>query len=141
MGAAISAARFASAMSMGMKSGLELEDALELAESVAGTPEIQEKVKLCRQRLLQGDGFAESLAASGIFSPVDSRMLAVGVQAGAADTVMEKLARRSGEAAREKIETAVGRLEPTLVLVMSALVGIILLAVLLPLLSVLAALG
>lgn len=141
VGAAVASARFASAMAMGMKSGLELEDALELAESVAGSQELSEKVEHCRQRLVKGDGFAESLAASEIFSPVDSRMLAVGVQAGAADTVMEKLARRSGEAARERIESAVGRLEPTMVLVMSVLVGLILLAVLLPLLGILATLG
>ena len=68
-------------------------------------------------------------------------MLALGVRSGSADTVMAHLAERLEEESEETLEAAVGRVEPTLVIVTSVLVGAILLSVMLPLMNIMAAVG
>ena len=69
------------------------------------------------------------------------RLLAAGVRAGAADTVMERLARRLTEDSEEHLAEAVARVEPALVLVSALLVGMVILSVMLPLMNILSALG
>ena len=68
-------------------------------------------------------------------------MIAVGVKAGAADTVMSEIARRTEEEANDRIESAVSKVEPTLVIIMSVMVGLILLSVMLPLVSIMSTIG
>lgn len=62
-----------------------------------------------------------------------------GFRAGTIDTVMQEVARRCAEQVDDRIEGLLNRVEPTLVIVMSVLVGLILLSVMLPLMSILSA--
>jgi type IV pilus assembly protein PilC len=66
-------------------------------------------------------------------------MIAIGFRTGSSDTVMEEIARRCGEDVSEKTERALARIEPTLVIIMSLLVGAILIAVMLPLMTIMSA--
>ena len=68
-------------------------------------------------------------------------MIAVGFRTGSSDPVMEEVARRSAEQVDDKIEAMLNRSEPTLVIIMSVMVGLILLSVLLPLMSIMSAIG
>ena len=68
-------------------------------------------------------------------------MLALGTKSGTADTVMEEISHRLEDDAETAIENLVGKVEPTIVIVTSLLVGIILLAVMLPLMNIMAAIG
>jgi type IV pilus assembly protein PilC len=54
---------------------------------------------------------------------------------------MEEVARRCAEQVDDKMESMLNRIEPTLVIVMSLLVGLILLSVMLPLMSIMTAIG
>ena len=54
---------------------------------------------------------------------------------------MEEVARRSAEQVDDKIEAMLNRSEPTLVIILSVMVGLILLSVLLPLMSIMSAIG
>ncbi|MEG1593862.1 MAG: type II secretion system F family protein, partial [Oscillibacter sp.] len=69
------------------------------------------------------------------------RMLALGLRGGEGDAVMAELSRRLSEDARQSLEDQIGRVEPTLVLVTSLLVGLILLSVMLPLMHIMSAIG
>lgn len=68
-------------------------------------------------------------------------MIAVGFRTGSSDPVMEEVARRSAEQVDDKIEAMLNRSEPTLVIILSVMVGLILLSVLLPLMSIMSAIG
>lgn len=68
-------------------------------------------------------------------------MIAVGFHTGSIDPVMEEVARRSAEQVDDKIEAMLNRIEPTLVIILSVMVGLILLSVLLPLMSIMSAIG
>ena len=68
-------------------------------------------------------------------------MLALGIRSGSGDTVIREIARRLTEEGENALREKAERVEPALVLAASVLVGIILLAVMLPLLRVMSALG
>ncbi len=140
LAAAVGAQRFAAAMSMALASGLELDDALQLADRLADDAVMSERIAVCRRTLQQKGSFSEGIAASGIFEPRYARMIAVGVRTGSADTVMAEIARRCADEVEDGVESRVRRIEPTLVIVMSVLVGAILLSVMLPLMSIMSSL-
>ena len=135
-------ARFASALSMGMMSGLAIEDAMRTA---MGFHEESEKVKAgyeqCLEYLKQGEPLADSLKKAEVFPSLYCRMLSLGVKSGAGDDIMAEIARRLDDDAARSIDGAVGKIEPTIVIVTSILVGVILLSVMIPLMNIMASIG
>ena len=135
-------ARFAQAMAMGLRSGLPLEETLELAAMLLGdVPSAAGRCTACKEQLEQGVNLADALKQAEVLPPAACRLLALGLRGGSGDQVMEEIARRLGEDAEEELETKVGRIEPALVLATSILVGAILLSVMLPLMHIMAAIG
>lgn len=135
-------ARLAQALSMGMASGLPLEEAVELAAGlVEDMPGAGERCKDCRTRLDQGEAQGAALKNSGLLPAASCHLLELGLKSGTGERSMEKIAGDMAEACEASIEGAVSRVEPALVLVCSVLVGLILLSVMLPLMHIIAAIG
>lgn len=135
-------ARFAQALAMGLRSGLPLEESLELSETLLGdVPAAVRRCRDCQSRLAQGAGLAEALRDSGALPAAACRLLALGLRSGTGDTVMEEIARRLSLESQEALEAKVARVEPALVLVTSVMVGVILLSVMLPLMHIMTAIG
>jgi type IV pilus assembly protein PilC len=127
---------------MGLASGLKLEDAMELAASLETEGTAARKCcEDCADRLDRGEELSHALKESGCLPASACRMLALGVRSGSADTVMAHIAQQLEEESEEALAAAVGRVEPTLVIVTSVLVGAILLSVMLPLMNIMAAVG
>ena len=135
-------ARIAQALAMGLASGLPVEEALDLAAGLQGeNRRAAERCRKCRERIGAGEGLTESLRETGVLPADCCRLLAAGVRAGAADTVMDRLARRLAEDSENHLAAAVAQVEPLLVLVSALLVGLVILSVMLPLMNILSALG
>lgn len=135
-------ARLAQALSMGMASGLPLEEAVTLAAKlVEDVPGAGERCKDCRARLDQGEAQGKAMRNSEILPASACHLLELGLKSGAGDRSMEKIAGDMAENSEAAIEEAVSRVEPALVLVCSVLVGLILLSVMLPLMNIIAAIG
>lgn len=135
-------ARLAQALSMGMASGMSLEESVTLAaglvEDIAGA---SERCRDCRSRLEQGETQGNALKNSGLLPAASCHLLELGLKSGAGERSMEKIAGDMSESSEAALEEAVSRVEPALVLVCSALVGIILLSVMLPLMHIISAIG
>lgn len=129
------ATRFASNMAMMLKSGYPLDESLELIRNIMSGEAIKAKIDKCRDCMQQGMSFPEAVEQIGIFEKLHCRMIRVGFQAGQTDRVMEKLAVIYEEEMDDAINRVVSIIEPTLVALMSVIIGAILLAVMLPLLS------
>ena len=67
--------------------------------------------------------------------------MTIGFQTGALDSVMHKIAARYEEETDRRLGALIAALEPTLVAILSIIVGMILLSVMLPLLGVMSAIG
>jgi len=134
--------RFAMAMSMAVSSGLDLEQAVSLAGDVCGNSFVmKKKLSLCREYLEQGNALDNCLSKSKIFTKYDSRLLAIGARSGNTDGVMSEIARRGEERVLGELDEKLNKIEPTLVIIISLMVGLILFSVMLPLMGIMSAIG
>lgn len=138
----LNGSRVAQVLAMGMGSGLPVEEALDLAaELTADVPVLYENCRACAGDLANGMPLTESLRKYGILPQTECRLLEAGQKAGTGDTAMQGIARRMQEDSEDALHSAVGRVEPALVLVTSVLIGMILLSVMLPLVDIMSAIG
>lgn len=132
--------RFADGMSITLKSGLTPERGLELVDELNENRFFKEKITACREMLEAGSSMAEAFRQAKVFTGVYARMTELAGRTGVMDEVMGKLSDRMEEEIDEKIGSFISMLEPTLVILLSLIVGTILLSVMLPLLGILAGL-
>ena len=138
----IASSRFVYAMRLAMASGLDTSDSINLAAAVSGgSKAIDYKHKRCAELIDEGKPLHEALSGAGILSAQDSKMLSIGSRSGKADQAMADIARRSDLDVQDNIDRIVGRIEPTLVIISSIIVGVILLSVMLPLMGIMTAIG
>lgn len=130
-------ARLTQAIAMGIHSGLDHVVTLEMAQNLISHPDIKEKTLKARKLLEDGTLFEDALSESGLFEGMNARLITVGLHAGAADEVMNRLAERYREASLTVTGNIVSVVEPTIVIVFSLLVGLVLLSVMMPLLGIL----
>jgi len=138
----IASSRFVFAMTLAMASGLDTAEAIDTAAAVSGgSKAINERHERCINLLDSGSTLSEALCGAGILSLQDGKMLSVGSRSGKSDIAMSEIARRSDLDVRDSIDRLVGRIEPTLVIISSVIVGVILLSVILPLMGIMTAIG
>ena len=129
--------RFAFAMSTMLKSGLDTDAALELAEPLIENSKVEEKVHAIRKNIQNNMGFKNAIEKSNLFQPEEMMLLAVGIRVGADAQVFDQVGNSIAASTEQKLERLIGALEPALVAFMCLLVGVILLSVMLPLLGIL----
>ena len=135
--AALDYARLTKAVSMGLRSGLDPQSSLELADGMLTQPLIKEQLSRAVSLLNEGALFADAITQSGLFSGMDARLISIGIRAGSSDEVMEKLSDRCAQEALDMAEQVISIVEPACVILLSILVGLILLSVMMPLLGIL----
>ncbi len=138
---AISLSRFADGMAITLRSGLDTDESLELAGRLTESALLREKIEACRRQTAQGTDLGAAFRENEVFSGIYAKMISIGILSGSLDTVMARVADQYAQDASERISRTVGRLEPTLVAVLSILVGMILLSVMLPLMGVMSNIG
>ena len=138
---ALSSAKFADALSICMSCGLDIDKSLSMASKINTNQSLSKKINNCIHLLAQGVSSQEAFIKSQIFSSLYGRMLAVGYKTGSADEVMHEIAKKLQMQAWEEINSSINRIEPTLVIILSVIVGIVLLSVMIPLMNVMSVIG
>ncbi|BDF59263.1 pilus assembly protein [Christensenellaceae bacterium] len=138
---AVASGRFASAMALMLGSGMDVDQALDMTLELIDNHSTRQKVTAVRQRMESGEGFAEAVAGVGLFSGLYGKMITIGFRTGTLPSVMKRIAQHYEEEADRKMNGILSALEPTLVAVLSLIVGLILLSVMLPLMGVMSAIG
>lgn len=136
----LSAARVASVLSMMLSSGFPTDEALEMTSHVLDDRDAASKVDSIRQHLQDGDTFAESITKTGLFHELHNRMITMGSATGREDQVLGKMALLYEEQVEEGITRLVAIIEPTLVALLSIVIGAVLLSVMLPMAGILSSL-
>lgn len=134
----MSSVRFANAMSMTLSSGLDIDDSLEMAKRLCDE-DTNGKIDRIGKLMKSGKPFDKAVGEAGIFGAVDSRRLSVSFKTGRTDEVMNQIAEDGEKKLNESIDEKISRIEPTLVVIMSVMVGLILFSVMMPMLSVITA--
>ena len=135
-------ARFTSAMAMGMLSGLNTVEAFRTAMLFQGSnARTKKRFEKCLEMLEMGEPMADAFKQNEILEATYCRILDLGAKSGTSDTAMEEIARRMDDSVQAELERKVGKIEPTIVVITSLLVGVILIAVMLPLINIMSSIG
>lgn len=131
--------KITSGMSIALSSGLDIEQSLEMSKELINHKELKEKLEKVQQDLNEKD-LATALVEQQVFSGMYARLIRIGNKTGHMDEIMKKIADQYDQETNERISHLISIIEPTLVAILSIIVGIILLSVMLPLIGIMSSL-
>ena len=131
--------RLAGALSLALSSGLNTQYALELAGELTRDPDFCRRLSQAGKDLEENGDLTAALRGAGILAGAHSHLALVGSRTGALDDAFSRIAEECRAEADRSAASAIALIEPSLVAVLSVLVGIVLLSVLAPMLGILSA--
>jgi len=131
----IETARIARTLGTLLRNGVPLLGALTIARQVTGNLALDAALGAAHEQVKGGAGLSLALGQSKLFPRLALQMVQVGEEAGQLDGMLLKVADTFELESRRSIDRLLAALVPTLTIVMTVLVGIIMAAILLPLLS------
>lgn len=124
--------RFARTLGTLVKSGVSLLPALKIVENTIGNLVLASLIARVSEETRGGDSLATPLRKLGIFSNTVIQMINVGEETGRLDEMLLKVADIEERHMRARTRTLISLLGPALILVVGALVGFMVMALLLP---------
>jgi len=131
----VQTARIARTLGTLLKNGVPLLGALAIARQVASNRALDAALAQAHEQVKEGSGLGFALGQSRLFPRLALQMVQVGEEAGELDGMLLKVADTFELESRRSIDRLLAALVPALTVVMTVLVGLIMAAILLPLLS------
>jgi type IV pilus assembly protein PilC len=129
----IAVARFSRTLSTLLSSGVPILESLEITARTAGNIIVSEAIQKVRAGVEQGQTFVEPLKASGVFPIMVSQMIGVGEQTGALDAMLSKIADFYEQEVDAAIANLLSLMEPAMIMFLGVTIGTIVIAMYLPL--------
>lgn len=128
--------RFASTLSTLLGSGLSMAESLRVVSEVTGNSIMKQAIRQARERILSGADIATPLRDSGVIDPAIAHMVAVGEKSGELETMLKNISENLEASTDVVIERLSAAIEPIIIIIMAAIIGIIAYATILPILEV-----
>jgi type IV pilus assembly protein PilC len=117
--------RFCRILSSMVSAGVQLPQALRVATGSLPNKVFRRSLSGVLEAMLQGEGLAKPLAATGLFPPTAAEMLRVGEETGTLDTQLEVTAQYYEGELDYKVKKLIGLFEPVVIIVMGLVVGFV----------------
>jgi general secretion pathway protein F len=128
-------ARFFSVMAAMTRSGVPLADALGVANDAVGHPELRRQLSTLRTKLIEG-GVLRALIENVTVLPLATRRLLIAAErAGDMETAFDALATDMADETDRRATRLLAALEPALIVGMFLIIGTILVAIMVPLMT------
>lgn len=127
--------RFARTLSILASSGVPILEAMRIAGGVIGNLPMRRAVEAATVKVREGMSINRALQQSGYFPPMVVYLIASGEGSGQLDKMLERAAIQQERETQARVAQMVSLMEPGLMLVMGTVVGLIVLAIMLPLLN------
>lgn len=137
----LATSRFANCMYLALASGLDTDEGFALAEDLVNNSFVQKRIHTCRELIKNGESFSKSLLEAGVFPKMYSSLITIGYKTSAMDDVMLNISKAYEKETDEKLHHFISILEPTLIIILSFFIGLILVSFLLPLLGIMSSIG
>lgn len=129
-------ARMTRTLSSLFASSVPIIQSITIVEQVVENEVIARVLRKSRSSLEQGQSLTVPMKSHWVFPPLVSQMIAVGEESGSLDTMLAKVA----DFYEKEVDTATDRLksliEPTMIVILAALVGTIVLSILVPMFEI-----
>jgi type IV pilus assembly protein PilC len=132
----IAVARFTRTLGTLLSSGVPILDALDIVARTAGNVVIEEAILYTRLRISEGKNMAGPLTETDVFPPMVVQMVGVGEQTGALDTMLNKIADFYEEEVDVAVSAMTSLIEPVMMVGIGGTVGVVLIAMYLPIFSI-----
>ncbi|HEY4641889.1 MAG TPA: type II secretion system F family protein [Thermoanaerobaculia bacterium] len=137
----IAVARFCRTLSTLTASGVPILDGLQITARTAGNSIIEDAIMATRKSVEEGKTISEPLSDTDVFPSMVVQMIAVGEQTGALDTMLSKIA----DFYEDEVDTAVAGLmkllEPVLIAFLGVAIGGIVIAMYMPMFTLIGKIG
>jgi type IV pilus assembly protein PilC len=131
----VSVARFARILSTLLSSGVPILQSLDITAKTAGNVVVEDAILKVRAGVERGENFADPLKATDVFPHMVGQMIGVGEQTGALDAMLGKIADFYEEEVDAAIADLLALIEPVLIAFLGVTIGSIVIAMYLPLFS------
>jgi general secretion pathway protein F len=119
-----------------LKNGVPLLTAISIGRNVLGNTALAEAVDKAGEEVKTGGGLAFALGHSKRFPKLALQMISVGEESGALDDMLLRVADTFDVEAKNTVDRMLSALVPVMTLVMTGIVGFIMMAILLPIMSI-----
>jgi type IV pilus assembly protein PilC len=129
----ISVARFSRTLSTLLSSGVPILQALDITARTSGNVIIEEAITKVRTGVERGESFVDPLKATEVFPHMVAQMIGIGEQTGALDAMLGKIADFYEQEVDAAIANLLTLIEPVLIAFLGVTIGSIVIAMYLPL--------
>ncbi|PYE49450.1 type II secretion system F family protein [Deinococcus yavapaiensis] len=129
-------ASFARTFGLLISSGVNIIEALEITKGTANNIIVEDVLDNARNVVMVGEQMSGSLATSKVFPPMVVSMVAIGEETGALDNMLNKVADFYEREVDEAVESLTAAIEPIMIVVLGAIVGVIVAGMFLPMFSI-----
>lgn len=128
-------ASFARTFGLLISSGVNIIESLEITKGTANNAVVEETIDTAKSFVMVGDPMSQSLSTSKVFPPMVVSMIAIGEETGSLDSMLGKVADFYDREVDEAVESMTAAIEPIMIVFLGGLVLIIILAMFLPMIS------
>ena len=128
----VAIARFTRTLGTLLRSGVNILTALEIVASTSGNAILEDAIQKTRLSIQSGESFSKPLVQSGVFPPMVTRMIDVGERTGGLEQMLSKIADFYEDQVDATVAALTSLIEPLLIVGLGAIVGFIVIAMYLP---------
>ena len=136
-----SIARFTRTLSTLVSSGVPILDALLITAKTSGNKVVERAILATRLSISEGNSISEPLVQSKVFPPMVCQMISVGESTGALDAMLQKIAEFYEDEVDIAVAGLVKLLEPVMIFILGVIIGGIVIAMYLPMFTLINKIG
>ncbi|HET7199195.1 MAG TPA: type II secretion system F family protein [Burkholderiales bacterium] len=125
-------ARFARSLSIALKSGVPIVQALSVVEQVVDNSYVGQRIEQIRDGVERGESLLRTTVTTGVFTPVVVQMISIGEESGELDELLREVAEMYQREVEYELKTFSSQIEPVLIVLLGILVLVLALGVFLP---------
>ena len=133
----VTMARFSRTLSTLVAAGVDIIKALEITGQTAGNWVVEEALSGVRAKVHQGVPIAQPLIENDVFPPMVSQMVKIGEETGELEKMLSKIADFYVDEVDSSIATLTSIIEPLMMIMVGAMVGVIVISMYLPMFKML----
>lgn len=137
----VALSRFSKTFSTLIRSGVPILGALEIVQQTAGNRLFADAIADASERVRQGETLGDPLAASKVFPPMVSRMVAIGERSGSLEQLLEKISEFYDAQVSTTVKSLTSLIEPLMIATMGIVVGGMVISIFLPIFKMIGSLN
>ncbi|WP_366922510.1 type II secretion system F family protein [Metallumcola ferriviriculae] len=133
--------RFCRSLGTLVRGGVPVLQALEVVKKTAGNSVVEAGLSRAQDFIREGQGMVKPLKDTGVFPPMVIQMIQVGEETGTLDDLLERLSVFYDREVDEMVSRLSTIIEPILIVLLGGIVGFIIISIMLPMFSMVDAIG